>query len=392
MLSRRYVVKFRAGDMVAMKMNRARMKKNESFAGRKETALQLNLILGRVCGSQARLPAAESVDWDALIALAAETKTAGLLNMAFGSERSTLPKAVCERLLRIENEILHANLVNLAWTIRAFEAVRSDGIDVLVFKGVVRAHQVYGNWQSRRSGDVDLLVRKTDYLSASDALRRAGFLPLVSADSDWWHRWLGESPFVRPDGSGVVIDLHNSLQQPGGPYPRRMEDFFVNAVKKDFQKVGLCMPASQYSLLIAAISYGKSVLAGTPWLVYAHEIAYAHSRMSIAEQSNMARLARQQGLFNIYREAVANSKALLSNGSYTALAASPQHDLLIASALGKAPHHLFDRSRLNWRWADGIGLKKMKYFAREVVRSKRADWALRRFEREKAAVLSAHIP
>lgn len=311
----------------------------------------------------------EHAAWPGIVEHAVRTKTAGLLAESARRAGCDLPQAVRRQLAEIQAEKLRSNLANLAWTIKAAQVLEAEGVPAIAFKGAIRAHEVYGRWDARASSDIDLLVHEGDYWKACGLLDAAGFKPLVSPASQWWHRHLGEAPFARTDGSGAVVDLHNSLQQPGGPFPARLEDFWAEGIMKPFGNAQLRTPSPRHSLLICAISYGKAVRSGSPWLAHAHELALATSAMSGAEAEAIRALAREQGLLRLYDDAVASAKLLFSQGAGT----DETRGKLLLSALGQGHKDRFSRTKWLWDWCDGEGARRGANFTGAIWRICRRD-------------------
>jgi hypothetical protein len=301
----------------------------------------------------------------AALNLARATKTDGLLYSLRALKADPAIEAEADALLK-------TNLRQIAWTIRIDRVLREAGISGIAFKGCLRSHEVYGSWGARRSSDIDFLVRMVDYERACRALAGAGYRPLVSAQSRWWHRHLGESPFVREDGSGVVVDLHNSVQQPGGPYPLDLEQFFTSRRPRSFGRDELDTLAPEHALLICAISYGKAIRASEPWLSKGHELATCLAAMDASEQNEMRRYAAQQGLARIYNEAADNSQRLFEVFDQDRRTPNALPDL-VRSALADTHHTRFLRTREMWRWCDGNGARRVRNFCVAVARVIRRD-------------------
>jgi hypothetical protein len=311
--------------------------------------------------------------WPEIVSLAINTKTAGLLAESARKAGHVLPEDIRQQLAEVQADNLRSNLANLAWTIKASQVLEKAGIPLISFKGAVRAHEVYGRWDARASSDIDLLVGKSDYWDACDVLAAAGFKPLVSRASKWWHHHLGEAPFARTDGSGVIIDLHNSVQQPGGPFPAKLEDFRANCVTRQFGTAQLRTPSPEYSLLICAISYGKAVRSATPWLAYAHELALVNSEMSESQAQEMRRLAESQGLLRLYEDALSSATRLFAQSEPSETRHIVPQDRLVLSASGQGHKDRFSRTKWLWNWCDGDGLQRTAAFTREIWRICRRD-------------------
>lgn len=320
------------------------------------------------------------IDWPDLIDLAIRTKSIGLLREGAKRQHIPLPAEIGQRLARIHDVLLKANLQNVALTARVIQVLRKGNVPALTFKGAIRSHEVYGAWGLRKSSDIDLLVRKNDYRRAIDVLRAAGYNSLIDDDSLWWHRDLGESPFLQPNGGLPSIDLHHAVQQPGGPFPRDLDAFSGNSTTPYLGQADVRVLSPDFALLITAISYGKSVRAGEPWLSHAHEFQTAKSRMDEAEWRRFRDLAKAQGLQRLVDETEAASRELFAwarEGNVPSSPGAPLPDF-VRSAIG-APHKIrLSRSRHLWNWCDGWGPARALRFTREMARITRSTWQERR--------------
>ena len=119
---------------------------------------------------------AQRLDWQRVLEAAARHHVIPSLHLAL---KRHCPEAVPQRVVELlEHRFLeNAALAMLlsAETIGVWDALRSEGIDALPFKGVVLSAAVRGNVRERQAGDIDLLIRCTDRLTAARALERRGY-------------------------------------------------------------------------------------------------------------------------------------------------------------------------------------------------------------------------
>jgi hypothetical protein len=307
------------------------------------------------------------LDWDLLLKLAEDTKTIGFLEKGLQNLAVEAPPSVRQALTDARGSILQSNMAQLAETIGCYHLLTSRGIRTLVFKGVLGQQQLYGRVDVRRSNDIDLLVMAEDYEGARDTLTEGGFRPGVDPRNRWWHVYLGEAPYIPARPSRFVVDLHYRMQQPGAPAPRHSNDFFASAVEKKFGERSVMTLAPPFALLTNIVGYSKALRDRQPWLVYAHEIAFAVSRMSEADRSAFEVLARRQGLARLSREAIQASQWLFGTSPHCAGSPAegrPPELELIRSSLGGKSERLLRRSTMRWRWTDGPLASRIDHFAR----------------------------
>ena len=303
-------------------------------------ALVLHLRIG------ARAPLSLSADsWTALLGLAQSGKLLGPLGDSL--DDADVPGDVRQALDAHRQQATQQNQLNFAYTLQALQRLESVGIDAVVFKGPVRAREVYGRWGVRTSSDIDLLVRRGAYGQALEALSE--YEILVDPDSHWWRHWLGEMPLRRKDGAGPIVDLHHKLQQPGGPEPRDLEAFFASSVVQDHGGARYRTLAPWASVLVSAIGYGKAVRHNEVWLHHAHELAVIQRGLGTAERAALERHAREQGLSRLLSEAMAAAHRLFGGtGPVDADVLALARD-----AFGGRAHRRFYRTRRLWGWLDG---------------------------------------
>lgn len=298
------------------------------------------------------------IDWEEFFVLGHRTKSSLLSAVGLEQHGFPLPDSAITKIAELRSSVLKRNLANIANAVKVASLLEAENIEVVAFKGVARAKQVYGSWDLRRAADIDLLVRHGDYRRAAAVLCNHGFKPGVSVESKWWHDYLGESPYLPESAGGAVVDLHHRLQQPGGPPPLDLGNFFDR--KSSLVLGGRTLPVMgpEHASLVTCISYGKAVRNGEPWLVHAHELAMILRESSAAERESLRDLARRQGLERLWNDAVRNASALFAvdlgfgkPGASTNFAA----DELLSSALGEATRRKrpLRRTELQWRWTDG---------------------------------------
>jgi hypothetical protein len=160
------------------------------------------------------LKSLRSEDWDDLLQQAEHHQVTPLLHRALEERHTALPADVRERLdlscfsTAVSNAELFSQLTAVLATLKA------EGIPVLVLKGAHLAEIVYRDVTLRPMGDVDLLVRRSDLLSAERVLLGLGYRPQIvpGGIQDYSaHRHL--PPFIK-DGA-VPIEIHRLIDESG---------------------------------------------------------------------------------------------------------------------------------------------------------------------------------
>ena len=337
-------------------------------------------LLASVLSVESSYHQKSKLDWASITELASFTKTAGIVRYAVDKEGLDIPDAVRAEFEAVKAQTLAKNFQNLASTLQVVEILEQADIPCLAYKGAVRSFGVYKKWDMRTSADIDILVKPSDYEAAQKTLKTNGYLNIVSPLSDWWHVHLGESPYVRSDRVGPIVDLHHRLQQPGGPFPAHEEDFFTEAVSVEFGSRSLKTLSPADSILLTAISYGKALRSGSPWLKEAHEIASVYSSANSSERQKFLASAQRQGLSRLYRQALGNSLLLFDMDDAKAFT-SGDKSALLHLAFGEQNHHHFFRSQQLWGWLDGNFVTRCTKLIGGLLRVSRSERARLREER-----------
>ena len=314
--------------------------------------------------------------WERLLATAVGTKTIGLLRLGAVRRGVEIPGPVLDKLARYEATILQNNAANLAWTLRAARVFEEAGITAIFFKGALWVREIYGSIGIRESSDVDVFVARPDYVRAGAALAAIGYSPLVGRADRWWHDHLGESPYGRDGGKGPNIDLHHQVQQPGGPYPRYLDEFLADHITVDFNGHQIRTLSREHGLLLSAIGYGKAVRAKTPWLSHAHELLTA-CQGDIHALASVARLAERNGLSNLFGDYLRNSFSLFDARQRQAGVQDSEGTPAVLSAIGRPRRSRLFRTRMIWRWSDGAFFVRTIRAAGSLIRVLRETTARR---------------
>lgn len=87
-------------------------------------------------------------------------------------------------------------------------------VEFVVLKGAPLARELYGDASARQSGDIDLLVERSDRAAAAEILEELGFRASAPLDDDANR----EREFIHSD-HGLLVDLHWSIAFPWVPTP-----------------------------------------------------------------------------------------------------------------------------------------------------------------------------
>jgi hypothetical protein len=162
----------------------------------------------------------EGAEWDELAALAVETGLSHQVLHAAGTTRAAaLPSAVlkakgsCARHTVVRNALQEQRLKQLV------DACASEGIPVVLVKGLWLVHCVYRDVAARESGDLDLLFRPHDVGRFTAVARALGFeVPADGASLSDRAGSTNEFALRHPD-TGLLVDVHWALTNPASEEP-----------------------------------------------------------------------------------------------------------------------------------------------------------------------------
>ncbi len=181
------------------------------------------------------------LDWDYILEAAMCNRIAALLYHHLREFNNLVPTEINEQFAKSAHT---AGFYNLCFYQRLEEIIHEfdkAGIDVIIVKGGLWAEQFYKNIALRSMSDIDLLIRKEDFLKANHLLNSLGFKHEKEKFSLGWS--LGSISHIK-SGLGLKIDLHWSLTKTNSPFSIKMEEVW-NRRKKviiaDISTYTLCV-------------------------------------------------------------------------------------------------------------------------------------------------------
>jgi hypothetical protein len=188
------------------------------------------------------------------------------------------------------------NAFSLMDTLAIQNTLRSKNLDFVFLKGPVQQGLLYGDHFMKPAGDVDVLVSRSDFAKARDALRSIGYEVAEKSRSRWWVTFLGEQHLTRTTPRLSTVDLHQRLQQPGSPSPRDTDLFLQR--KRLVEVAGTKTPfiSAQDILLLACISVAKALFNREACAGYVCDIRAGLDDMADEGQRELLDHAGSQGL------------------------------------------------------------------------------------------------
>jgi hypothetical protein len=160
-------------------------------------------LLLQLLRGQSIEPTIEEAEWDATLALAKEEYVLPWVAAHLGSQRTSLPRPISERVGRIERDAAIAAFYWSSELQSILQAFDQSGVRVVPLKGPFLANRLYGGGALRTCRDLDILVSKADLAHAESVLTAAGFVSGASEDYQRpWHR------------RTTTVELHYDVENP----------------------------------------------------------------------------------------------------------------------------------------------------------------------------------
>lgn len=185
--------------------------------------------------SRIRSLAAGPLDWDYLLAQAAEHSVIALLERNLRDSAAEILSANYVAGLQAAMRV-HAMrcLAQTSELVRVAGLLKSRGIRVLPYKGPVIAAQAYGDITARQFEDLDIILSQQDLPAADAAVRSLGYEPRFP----WIHSSEaksivpGEYNYLNP-ARQTILELHTEATLRHFPVQANLPEFFDGAVSVD---------------------------------------------------------------------------------------------------------------------------------------------------------------
>jgi hypothetical protein len=209
-----------------------------------------------------------AVDWEAVLRLADEHCTSSLLYRNLSRLVDVVPSPVPESLRRRYEANVHSSLLLARELIRVLDCLDALGIEVIPYKGIVLSEVYYGDMALRRSGDIDLFVRKQDVARIKKAVLELGYterVPIpVEAEEDFIASGY-ECSFDSPAGPGL-LEIQWALQPGFYAVDFDMDGLFERAEKVMVGGHRVQTPSPEDLLLVLSVHAAKHVWGRLIWL------------------------------------------------------------------------------------------------------------------------------
>ena len=265
-------------------------------------------------------------------------------------------------------------------------ALRAIGLPFVVIKGPLQQQIFYGTCFQRPSADLDILVRREDFLRVRQQLLGSGYA--LTTPSVWWRGVLGEEHFRKASAPHVAIDLHYRVHQPGAPAPNG--NFNLLDYAQELEVGGMKIPTltAPGGMLLCTISIAKALYNREPSGAYLCDLYAGLMAASPAAINSFFTLARSVGLgghaavsLRLLGE-LFDLKLDPGDGYGDVLANVPSDDLLRMVLLPRDPATRWPKRRLMlWELCE----RRPARYAGELARVLGSEATRRLFERGEPA-------
>jgi hypothetical protein len=209
-----------------------------------------------------------SIDWNSVLRLADQHGTSSLLYQDLAPLVDLLPSTVLTPLRQSYERNIHKSLFLTRELIRILDCLDGLGIEAIPYKGVVLSEVYYGDMALRRSGDMDLFVRKQDVGRIKNAVRELGYVPRVHIPEDAEQDYIESGYECTFDSSAGknLLELQWALQPRFYAVDFDMESVFERAVEATVGGRRMKTPCAEDLALILSMHAAKHVWGRLIWL------------------------------------------------------------------------------------------------------------------------------
>jgi hypothetical protein len=226
-------------------------------------------VSGSSVGTLDRLSSfSQGVRWRVLFELAERHGVQPLLHQSLSRMEQLVPAADMRVLAQLYQANLHRSMLLAREFIHLMDHLAEKHIEVLPYKGLALAEQMYGDIALRQTGDIDLLIHAKDLPAVRDTLRELGYEPHTSLSPTEEQAILNSGYECVFDGRGA----RNMLEVQWGILPRfysvgfKQDELFRRAVSITVAGHGMRAPSPEDLFLILSVHAAKHVWGRLIWL------------------------------------------------------------------------------------------------------------------------------
>lgn len=192
-------------------------------------------------------------------------------------------------------QVMQGNAILVSRSGQIAKILVKNNLTGIMFKGVAQQKQIYDDFFVRPASDMDILVAKHDFRKVLQVLDAAGFQPKFKK-SLWWETFLGERHLYYRDETQRALDVHNRLQQPGLPRPKRLDAFLTSDAVIGHRGQDWPVVPRRLLPLIPAMNLVKGLVSRHKMLGHAWDLSHLLGHGSTARVASFMQVAHAHGL------------------------------------------------------------------------------------------------
>lgn len=224
----------------------------------------------------------EGLDWHCLLEMAQEHGMVPLLYRHLNDHyQDLIPAAVLDRLRKEFNRNKLCNLMLAGELVELLALFERHGIPAIPYKGPVLAASVYGNLALRKSGDLDLLLRREHVREARDLLVNRGYAPLAELNREQeriFFRFEREYWLTHKD-LPIDVELQWQLMPKQFPFPLDVESLRGRLQEAQVGGTSVLTISPEDLLLILCVHGAKHFWERLHWICDVAEVVEAYCGM-----------------------------------------------------------------------------------------------------------------
>ena len=211
---------------------------------------------------------AKPVDWRILFDLANHHGVQPLLYQRLSSTAGFVPADEMRALEQSYQTNLHKAMLLSLELIRIYDRLSASGIEVLAYKGLALAETVYGDVALRRAGDIDLLIRASDFSRICDEVRELGYTPHAALPEAQERAYLKSGYECAFDGIAGpnLLEVQWAIQPRFYAVDFDMDGLFRRAVMVPVAGRPMKTPCAEDLFVILSLHAAKHVWGRLIWL------------------------------------------------------------------------------------------------------------------------------
>jgi len=303
-----------------------------------------------------------ALDWKTVIGLADRHGVLPLLGQALAQQEASIPPDALGAL----NEGRQANTIKSLLVarelIRILDHLKQRNLDVIPYKGPVLAQLAYGDIALRKSGDIDLLIRASQFRAVCSAATELGFTPHLHLSSVEEKAYLQSGYEYSFDGAAGpnLLEVQWAIQPRFYSVAFDVEGLFDRAIEIEVAGQPMKTLSTEDLILVLSVHAAKHVWGRLVWL---SDIARLASCLSV-DWNWTAAQASKLGASRIMQVTFLLCSQLLEPAAYSEIANYFPSDEKSSMLADELQNHLLSQSEYN---VDSLAYFRLMLSLRERI-------------------------